>query len=160
MSTLLRQLISKAVGYATALALFSVIALASPHLAQAAHWHLTGQSPDGLAQQFVDLDSLRGAGDLWTVESYFIQYRQRDEGQRDERQSDEGQRDDPSVAQPTRADYTTKYDCASLASGETHRYKDIAPDGSESEQWGDASADVFNQATMNYVCQYRAAGPA
>lgn len=143
MRLLLHPLIVKGVCDATAFFLLCVICLASPHGAQASQWHLTGQSADGLAQQFVDLDSLRGSGDLWTVESYFIEQRPRQ---------------DRSSIPTTRANYTTTYDCASLSSGGIHRYKDIAPDGSESEQWGDASVDVLNQATMDYVCQYRVVG--
>ena len=105
--------------------------------AQAAQWHLTGQSDDGLSQQYVDLDSLRGSGDLWTVDSYFTEVIESALG---------------GPSQSVRADYITKYDCASLQAGLPHRYKDIAPDGSESEQWGDAAADPLNQATMDYVC--------
>ena len=95
--------------------------------AQAARWQMTGQSPNGLAQQYVDLDSLRGGGSVWTVDSYFT-----------EQLTEGGQ---------NRADYVTKYDC------DRRLYKDIAADGTEGERWGDASADPLNQATMDFVCK-------
>lgn len=100
--------------------------------AQAAQWQLTGQltgqSADGFSQQYVDLDSLRGRGSIWTVDSYFTE------------QTSQGQW--------TRADYVTKYDC------DRHLYKDIAPDGTEADTWGDALADPLNRATMDYVCEH------
>lgn len=49
-----------------------------------------------------------------------------------------------------RADYVTLYDC------DRHRYKDVNRDGLPALDWGDATADPLNLATMDYVCQHLA----
>ncbi|NJN31842.1 MAG: hypothetical protein HC824_16495 [Synechococcales cyanobacterium RM1_1_8] len=103
-------------------------ALLNPEPA-AENWQLTGQTANGLARQYVDLNSITGSAPFWTVHSYFIE--QRADGQADG---------------PIRADYLTLYDC------DRQRYKDIAPDGTAAPTWGDAAADPLNQATMDYVC--------
>ena len=127
--------------------------------AWAVQWQLTGQSADGLAQQYVDLDSVRGAGSLWTVNSYFLEQPESvklpeltEQPELVERQN---LTEKPVGAQlgqegiaSHRVDYVTKYDC------DRQLYQDVAPDGRESDHWGDASADPLNQATMTYVCEH------
>jgi hypothetical protein len=90
-------------------------------------WQLTGQSADGLSQQYVDLNSLRpgDAAHQWLVDSYFT-----------ERKANE----------QVRADYVTLYDC------DRQRYKDVNPDGVPAPDWGSAGADPLNRATMVFVC--------
>jgi len=92
-------------------------------------WQLTGQSADGLAQQYLNLNSIqpycKTAAHQWRVESYFT-----------ERKANE----------QVRADYVTLYDC------DRHLYKDINANGIPAPNWGAATADPLNQATMDFVC--------
>ncbi len=103
---------------------------AMPAQAVATHqWQLTGESADGLAQQYVALDSIRPgeAASQWIVDSYFTEQK---------------------ANETVRADYVTLYDC------DRHRYKDINAEGLPVGEWGDATADPLNLATMDYVCQH------
>lgn len=111
---------------------FCWLMASAPAFAGTEHqWQLTGQSPDGLAQQYVDLNSMRSNGNpeqhQWIIDSYFIDRRFNGE---------------------VRADYVTVYDC------DRYLYKDMNSDGNSAAEWGDAQADPFNLATMTYVCQY------
>jgi len=92
-------------------------------------WQLTGQSTDGLAQQYVDLNSIQPYGEAaahqWSVESYFTERK---------------------VNEQVRADYVTLYDC------DRHLYKDVNAEGIPAPSWGAATADPLNQATLDFVC--------
>jgi hypothetical protein len=100
---------------------------ASSHAPGEPQWQLTAQSADGLAQQYVDLNSLRPgeAAHQWRVDSYFT-----------ERKANE----------QVRADYVTLYDC------DRQLYKDLGSKAVPAPDWGSAEADPLNRATMTFVC--------
>jgi hypothetical protein len=108
-----------------------------------AAWQLTGQSADGLAQQYVDLNSMQSRDGYWLVHSYFAEQRASGSGQ----------------VTPVRADYVTLYDC------DRQRYRDLETgsdldgiqlDSIPETSWGTVAADPLNQATLDYVCQQSA----
>ncbi len=108
-----------------------LLSVGSVQAAVTHQWQLTGESADGLAQQYVDLNSIRSQGNparhQWIVDSYFTQHK---------------------LNQDVRSDYVTLYDC------DRHRYKDINADGLPAGDWGDALTDPLNLATMDFVCQH------
>lgn len=112
-------------------------------------WQLTGQSADGLAQQYVDLNSMQGRDGYWLVHSYYVEQRNV------EQRSEEAGRVDP-----LRADYLTLYDCNRQRYRDLETDSDLAPnldrillDSIPESSWGSATADPLNQATLDYVCQ-------
>ena len=124
-----RQQLRKCLGVLLLLGVCGLF-IAMPAQAAATHpWQLTGDSADGLAQQYVALDSIRPgeAASQWIVDSYFTEQK---------------------ANETVRADYVTLYDC------DRHRYKDINADGFPTGNWGDAMADPLNLATMDFVCQH------